>query len=251
MDWDDGWMIRAIGLQKKFPNVRAVDGLSLDVRRGEVLCIIGPNGAGKTTLLHMLGGAIYPSAGHIRVLGLDRWKDNFAIRRQTAFLPVSPVVGISPTPYEYLRFLGQVYGLAHEAFLARLKRMAAQMRYTEYLNRPWGALSTGLVKKAGLIGCFLPEVPLRFMDEPFAGGIDPLGMEILFQWMAEARGRGETIIFSTQVLDQAEAVADRIALLARGRIEVLGSPEELMTQAGVESAEPRALARAFLKLTDE
>lgn len=251
MEQENGFVIRAVGLKKKYPKVNALDGLTLDVQQGEVLCLIGPNGAGKTTLLQLLGGVIYPSAGHVKVLGRDRWKENFEIRKGTTYLPVNPVVGASPTPYEYLRFLGQIYGLPKAQFIEKTQRLARQMRYTEYLTRPWAALSTGLVKKAGLIGCFLPEVAVRFLDEPFAGGIDPLGMEMLYQWMQEARGRGETILFSTQVLEQAETVADRVALLNRGRVEVIGAPGDLIAQAGLEAAEPRALAQAFIRLTEK
>lgn len=246
---DDGIVIRATGLRKKYPGVEALCGVSLDVRKGEILCVIGPNGAGKTTLLYLLGGLVLPSAGHVTVFGLHRWKESFEIRKRSAFLPVQPVWGESPTPYEFLRFLAQIYGMPKAAFLDKLRALARDMNYLPYLKKEWPKLSTGLVKKAGLIGCFLPDVPLRILDEPFAGGIDPLGMEALYGWMQAARGRGEAIVFSTHVLDQAEQVADRIALLQEGSIIALGSPPELIAKAGVVATEPRPLAKAFLELT--
>ena len=242
--------IRATGLKKHFGKTRALDGVSLEIPAGEVLCVIGPNGAGKSTLLLVLGGVIYPNEGHVKVFGLDRWADNFTIRQHTTFLPVDPVVGQAPSPYEYLRFLGQIYGLPKALFHQRLEALVTAMRYEPHLTKPWADLSTGLVKKAGLIGSFLPDAAIRFLDEPFAGGIDPLGMEVLFQWMDEARRREETIIFSTQVLDQAESAADRIALLDGGAIRQLGSPEELIRLAQLDPSEPRALSRAFMALTE-
>lgn len=242
-------VIQAVGLRKKYPGVEALRGVSLDVHKGEILCIIGPNGAGKTTLLYLLGGVVFASAGHVTVFGLHRWKENFEIRRRSVVLPALPIFGSSPTPYEYLRFLAQIYSLSKETFLARLRQLAAEMSLSPHLNKPWSALSPGLAKKVALIGCFLPEVPLRILDEPFAGGIDPLGMEVLYGWMREAHERGETLVFSTQVLDQAQHLADRIALLHEGRVLALGSPGELIEKAQVPSTDPRPLARAFLTLT--
>lgn len=246
--WSDG-LIQVIGLRKKYPGVWALRGVSLEIRAGEVFCVIGPNGAGKTTLLYLLAGAVFPSAGHVTVFGLHRWKRNFEIRKRSVLLTTEPLYGASPTPYEYLRFLAQIYGLSKDAFRDKIRRLGDEMQYRPYVSKAWSALSPGLAKKAGLIGCFLPDLPLRILDEPFAGGIDPVGMEVLYGWMDAARNRGETTVFSTQVLDQAEHVADRIALLHEGGILAVGSPAVLMDQAGVSpSSEPRPLAKAFLRL---
>lgn len=244
------FVIETIGLQKNYPGVCAIDGVGLTVNRGEVVCVIGPNGSGKTTLLYLLAGLLYPSAGHVRVFGLHRWQQSYAIRQRSAVLPATPVIGASPTPYEYLRYVAQVYGLPKAEFLTKVHRLAGEMNYLPHLKRPWEQLSLGLTKKAGLIGCFLPAVELRILDEPFAGGIDPLGMEVLYRWFSSSRLGGETIIFSTQVLEQAQDVSDRILLLRDGHISVSGSPLQLLQRAGVDPAEPRALARAFIKLSD-
>lgn len=244
-------IVCAVGLVKNYPEVKAADGISLEIRRGEIVCVIGPNGAGKTTLLYLLGGLLYPSAGHLHIFGLHRWKDNHAIRLRSATLPASPVTGASPTPYEYLRYIAQVYGMEKVRFLEKLERLAAQMNYGPFLSWSWESLSLGLRKKAGLIGCFLPEVELRILDEPFAGGIDPLGMEVLYQWFEQSRSRGETVVFSTQVLEQAQEASDRIVLVRNGRIALQGSPSDILLGAGVDPAEPRALAKAFVKMTSD
>lgn len=244
-------VVQAVGLKKKYGRVQALAGVSLEVRQGENLCVIGPNGAGKTTLLYLLGGMIFPSAGHVTVFGRHRWKENFEIRKHSAILTTEPLYGESPTPYEYLRFLAQIYGLPKQTFRDKVRRLVDEMQYAPHINRAWGRLSLGLAKKAGLIACFLVDVPLRILDEPFAGGIDPIGMEVLYGWMTAARERGETTVFSTQVLDQAEDVADRLVMLQEGRILAEGSPSELIAKAGVAATDERALAKAFLKLTQQ
>jgi ABC-type multidrug transport system ATPase subunit len=98
-------LLRATGLSKRFGRIEAVDCVNLELSAGEVLCVIGPNGAGKTTLLLLLGGVLFPSAGHMSVFGMDRWRDSFRIRQQSTFLTDTPIFGASETPYEFLRFL--------------------------------------------------------------------------------------------------------------------------------------------------
>lgn len=243
--------VEAVGLRFRYGRSYAVDGVSLELRAGEALCVIGPNGAGKTTLLSLLGGMVLPQQGHVRVFGLDRWRENFEIRKRSTFLLAEPAFGESLTPYEFLRFFGQIYGIPKETFLERVKRLAAEMDMTEHWTKPWGKLSLGMMKKTGLIAAFLPDAGLRIMDEPFAGGIDPMAMERLYQWIGAAKARGETIIFSTQVLEQAESAADRILMLEGGSIRADGTPAEIITLAGVDPAEPRALYKAFLRLADK
>jgi ABC-2 type transport system ATP-binding protein len=241
--------VEAVGLRFRYGRTWAVDGVSLDIAPGEVLCVIGANGAGKTTLLSLLGGMVLPQQGHVHVFGLDRWRENFAIRKRSTFLLAEPAFGESLTPYEFLRFFAQIYGVPKQTFLERVKRLATEMNMTEHWNKPWRKLSLGMLKKTGLIAAFLPDAELRIMDEPFAGGIDPMAMETLYAWIAEAKARGETIIFSTQVLEQAESAADRILMLEDGHIRALGTPEEIVAAAGVDAGEPRALYKAFLQLT--
>lgn len=246
---ESGHVISAIGLQKRYGRQLALDGVTLNVSAGEVVCIIGPNGVGKTTLLYLLAGVIFPTAGHVRILGLDRWENNFELRKRITVVPADLIIGQSPTPYAYLRLVGQLYGMEKNAFAEKLERMVGEMDFGPHLHRSWCELSFGLAKKAVLIGGFLPEVPLRIMDEPFAGGIDPLGMEVLYHWARAARLRGETVVFSTQVLEQAETTADRLVLLHEGRVSCSGRPVDVIAAAGIDPAEPRALGRAFIKLT--
>lgn len=227
----------------------AIRDLNLAIPCGCVVCVIGPNGAGKTTLIDLLAGQLFPTQGDVRVFGMDRWKQNFEIRKRSTILSYGTSFGACPTPYEYLRFLAEIYGLPKAEFLERLRRLGDDMAMTAQLNKEHYKLSLGMRKKIGLIGCFLPDVELRIMDEPFAGGIDPTGMEALYSWMRSARDRGETVIFSTQVLDQAEQAADLIAVLDNGILRAFCSPAELLDRMQIDPNHPRALAQAFIGLT--
>lgn len=242
-------VIEAVGLSKKFGLTKAVQNVSLDVVRSERLCVIGPNGAGKTTLLLLLGGVLLPSSGTVTVFGMDRWRQNFEIRTRSTFLTAEPIFGASRTPYEFLRFYAEIYGVPKTVFRERFRQLIDEMNMTGHIEKPWHKLSLGMQKKTGLIAAFLPDASLRILDEPFAGGIDPIAMERLYQWVDDAQRRGETTIFSTQVLEQAQNGADRIVLLEDGAISVVGTPKELMASAGIDSGEMRPLYRAFLTLT--
>ncbi len=246
-----GVLLRAVGLKKKYGKTLAADGISLESAGGQVIGVIGPNGAGKSTLLYLLGGIVMPTSGHVSVFGMHRWEKNFEIRKRSVFVPAEPAFGSEKTPYGYLRFFAQIYGIPKKAFLEKAERLVAEMNMTEHLDKQWMNLSLGMQKKVGLIAAFLPEVEFRILDEPFAGGIDPIGMERLYRWMVEGRERGELIVFSTQVLEQAGDIADRIVLLNKGALVLDASPAELIRKAGFDPNESRALAKAFIKLTGE
>jgi len=222
--------------------------VSLLVNTGETVCLVGQNGAGKSTLIHLLAGLIYPNSGEVSVFGLDRWKESYEIRKRSIVVPAEPPIGSTYCPYDYLKLISQVYGLSADEFQSRLHQLSPKLNYTQHLKKRWHELSLGLGKKAALLGAFIAPVELRIFDEPFAGGIDPLGMEVLYEWFAESKQRGETILFSTQVLDQAEAVSDRIVLLNQGEVTLDGSPAEFIKKAGTES-EKRPLYKAFVNLT--
>lgn len=244
-------ILRAENLKKRYGRTVAVDGVSLEVARGEVIAVIGANGAGKTSLLYLLGGVIFPSGGDVEVFGMHRWKQNYEIRKRSTVLAAEPITGASPTPYEYNRFLGQIYGVPYDVFRVRLAELVKEFEFDKHLKRRWEELSLGLAKKGVLIGALLPDAELRILDEPFAGGIDPPAMEALYRRIDNARQRGETIIFSTQVLDQAEDAATRIIIMEGGQVITDGAPHDLMEQVGINPGEPRALAKTMAALREK
>lgn len=243
-----GPILTATNLSKKFGREQAVDGVSIEVAARESLCIVGPNGAGKTTFLLLLGGVLLPSNGHVTVFGLDRWRSSFDIRRRSTFLTATPIFGASDTPLQFLRFFAQIYGMEKGMFRVRLEELAAGLEMLAHLGKPWRSLSLGMIKKAGLIAALLPDAELRIFDEPFAGGIDPFAMDFLFQRFNACCTGGETIIFSTQVLEQAQTAAHRIMLMEAGRMSAIGTPDELFERAGVAPGSPRALYETFHRL---
>jgi ABC-2 type transport system ATP-binding protein len=241
-------VVEIVALSKRYGRTQALHNVTMDVGEGEALCVIGPNGAGKTSFLFLLGGILFPSSGHVHVFGMHRWKENFQIRRRSITQPTEPIFGESPTPYEYFRFVAQIYNMPREDFVRKLKQLCVDMDFTDHVTKGWARMSTGLRKKAALIAAFLPEVDLRILDEPFAGGIDPIAVEVLYQWIFEARDRGETIVFSSQVLEHAANVGSRVLFLREGRVEHLGTILSLIESAGVDPHSPRALAEAFQRL---
>jgi ABC-2 type transport system ATP-binding protein len=230
---------------------RVLDKVSLEVHPGEILCILGPNGAGKTTLLQLLAGCLFKTRNRIRIFGLNRWRCNREIRTLSTFVPADFRSLAGTCPHEYLAAIATFYGLPPERYATRLAAMCYDLNYEQYLRIPWGHLSLGLRQKALLIGGFLPDTPLRILDEPMATGIDPMGLEIVGVWMREARERGETIVFSTQILDKAHLLADRIMILHKGRMVMIGPPRELIEAMGLSADDPFALNQAFFRFFQE
>jgi ABC-2 type transport system ATP-binding protein len=160
-------IIDVVGLKKSFGGTRALENATFQIERSENICVIGPNSAGKTTLLLLLGGAHYPNRGHVTIMGLHRWRNNFEIRQRSTFLTAEPVFGACPTPYEYLRFCAQIYGIDKQEFRKSVTTLCEEMNLLPHLDKPWHELSLGMKKKTGLVASFLPKVELRFLDEPF------------------------------------------------------------------------------------
>ncbi len=246
----DTLAVQASNLVHKYGGVVAVGGVDFEVRQGQSVCIIGPNGAGKTTLLWMLGGALLPHNGVIKVLGMDRWEDNYEIRKRSSYISVTPSFGAALTPYEYLRYVAGMYGMLKADFMERVEVLAREMQMLDNLGKEWMHLSTGMYKKTALIGAFLPDAELRFMDEPFTYGIDPQAIDMLHRWLGRSKEAGESIVYSTQVLEHAKASADVIYFLHKGRVVSKGSADEIIQKSGVDKDSPRGLYEAFVKLTD-
>jgi ABC-2 type transport system ATP-binding protein len=213
--------------------------------------VVGANGAGKTTLLYLLGGVITATTGDVEVFGMHRWRQNFEIRKRSAVLPAWVSFGTCVSAYDYLRLVAGVYGVTEEAFHAKLALLAEEMDMLPHLGVAISGLSMGMAMKTALIGAFLPELPLRILDEPFANGVDPLGTEALYGWISAASQRGETTVFSTQALEQADTAAGRIIMLRCGEMVADGTPDAVIRSAGCQPDEQRALSNAFVKLARE
>ena len=230
--------IRAEGLAKAFGRVRALDGLTLEVRRGEVLGLIGPNGAGKSTFIRTVAGLVAPDAGTIEVLGSPPGR---AIAAQIGYMTQSAALYDDLSVRENLAFFGTVYGMDTRAAAARGDELLELLRLTEKVDRPVHELSGGQRQLANLACSMVHDPTLLLLDEPTVG-IDPELRQHLWTRFTALRQGGTTILVTTHVMDEADR-CDRIAFVADGRVLDVGTAAELRTRAGATSVED-----AFLRL---
>ncbi|MBQ9988360.1 MAG: ABC transporter ATP-binding protein [Clostridia bacterium] len=223
--------------------IKAVDGLSLHVKRGELFGFIGPNGAGKTTTIKMLTGILAPDSGRVQINGHDMAQDPLSCKRSFCFVPDTPNVYDRLTGREYLDFVSDMYELDDKTRQQAVEKYVAMFGLEDVLQDQIRSYSHGMRQKLSLTGALLPNPPLWIMDEPLVG-LDPRSQHLLKQEMRAHCERGNTIFFSTHVLDMAERLCDRIAIIDRGRIVAAGTLEEL------QSGRDETLENLFLALTD-
>jgi len=199
-------------LTKCYGRFRALDELTLYVPAGEVFGLLGPNGSGKSTALRLLMGFMRPSAGRARIAGHDCWTESLAVRRQVAYLPGELRLYENMTGRQFLRFLEGVRGQSLQEDADRLA-----CRFDIQLDRPIRHLSSGMKRKLALMQVLLPRVPLLILDEP-TNTLDPAMRDVLLDQLREAKSRGQTVLFSSHVLQEAERVCDRVGILCKGKL---------------------------------
>jgi ABC-2 type transport system ATP-binding protein len=220
-----GIVIRISGLVKDYGRVRALDGIDLEVRRGEVFGFLGPNGAGKTTTIRCLLDLIRPTAGRIEVLGLDPRRHGPALRARLAYIPGELRLPERGTVAGMAASIGRVRGGLDVA-----RRDALAERLDLDLGRGLRELSSGNRRKVALLLAFLADAELLVLDEP-TNGLDPLMQHEFLALAREARDRGATVFLSSHVLSEVQRIADRVAVLRAGRIVAVGSVDELRGRA--------------------
>jgi ABC-2 type transport system ATP-binding protein len=214
-------LLETHGLTKDYGPARALDGLTLTIRRGEVFGLLGPNGSGKSTALRLVLGFLRPTAGSARVGGRDCWRDSVAVRRQVAYLPGELRLYETMTGRQLVRFLERLRGQPLDAEADALAR-----RLDVPLDRPLIQMSSGMKRKVALLTVLLPPVPLVILDEP-TNTLDPTMRDELLAQLRSARGRGQTVVFSSHVLAEVEQVCDRVGILRRGQLVHLQEMAEL------------------------
>jgi ABC-2 type transport system ATP-binding protein len=219
-------MIQTEDLSKQFGDYWAVDGVSLDVRPGQVLALLGQNGAGKTTTIRMLTSILAPSRGWARIAGFDVVQSPENVRASVGVLTEQHGLYLRMTGQEYLDFYGKVYRLDAEM---RRKRSQEWMEYfglAEVARRPIGQYSKGMRQKLALARSLLHDPPVLLLDEP-TSAMDPESAQLVRHAIASLRSEQRTIIICTHNLIEAELLADKIAIIYRGRILIDGTVEEL------------------------
>jgi ABC-2 type transport system ATP-binding protein len=217
--------IRTTRLTKDYGHGRGLFGLDLEVRCGEILGFLGPNGAGKSTTMRLLLDLIKPTSGSATLLGLDTQAKSLEIRRRVGFLPGELALYPGLTGAAMLDYLAELRG-----GVERQVRDALAERFDADLGRKIGELSTGNRQKLGLIQAFMHEPELLILDEPIAG-LDPLVQQSFHALLREVAAQGRTVLLSSHTLSEVERVADRVAILRRGRLVVVDSLASLRAVA--------------------
>ncbi len=227
-------MIEAIELTKQFYNnaqeagkpFTAVDALSLSVQAGQVLALLGPNGAGKTTTVRMLSAVLTPTSGQARVADYDVVKSAAQVRRAVGVLTEAPGLYLRMRAIEYLDFFGQLYGLSASARRARAQQLLERFGMAGTTEQHLSEYSKGMRQKLALIRAMMHDPAVLLLDEP-TSAMDPHSAKLVRDAITELRRDQRAIILCTHNLPEAEQLADRIAIIRRGRIIALGTPGEL------------------------
>ena len=225
---------------------KAVDHLNLEVHSGEILGFIGHNGAGKTTTLRAVAGILDFTEGEITIDGHSIQKEPVEAKREMAFLPDNPDIYEFLTGIKYLNFLGDVYGVESKKRIERIEKYATLFGLKNALNDPIMSYSHGMKQKIVLIGALLHEPEIFVLDEPMVG-LDPKSAYNLKEIMNEHCQKGKSVFFSTHVLEVAEKICNRVAIINKGKIIAQGTIEELKNM----TKNNESLENIFLELTEE
>jgi ABC-2 type transport system ATP-binding protein len=246
------------GLHKSFGDVHALDGVDLDVAPGTVLGLLGPNGAGKTTAVRVMATLLTPDAGEVCVAGLDVVKDAAKVRERIGLAGQYAAIDENLTGLENLVMVGRLYGMSRAAATVRARELLDRFDLTEAAGRPAKTYSGGMRRRLDLGAALVAKPPVLFLDEPTTG-LDPRSRLEVWTTIEELVSEGRTVLLTTQYLDEADRLADRIAVIDRGRVIAEGTPDELKDRVGGERLEvrltpgsdARAAVRALSVISDE
>ncbi|MBQ7600399.1 MAG: ABC transporter ATP-binding protein [Clostridia bacterium] len=226
-------MLRITELTKRYGDHAAVDSLTLHIARGEVYGFIGHNGAGKTTTLRSVAGIQSFDSGSILVDGTDITKDPIGCKRKMAYIPDNPDLYDFMSGAQYLGFVADIFGLGKEERTERIGRYSEMFGLTKDLGQPVSAYSHGMKQKLAIISAWIHEPGLILMDEPFVG-LDPVASHTLKEMMREFCDRGGSIFFSTHVLEVAEKLCDKVAIIRQGKLIRSGTMDEVKGDDSLE-----------------
>ena len=220
-------------LTKTYGSKKAVDDLTLHIAPGEIYGFIGHNGAGKTTTLKSCAGILPFDAGQIRINGVDVSANPLEAKRVLAYLPDNPDLYNFLSGIQYLNFIADIFGVEKSVRADRIRRLADSFELTADLAQPISAYSHGMKQKLAMISGWLHEPKLILMDEPFVG-LDPKAAHLLKEMMHQHCDRGGAIFFSTHVLEVAEKLCDKVAIIKEGRLITSGTMEEVKGDSSLE-----------------
>ena len=227
-------MLRIDHYTKRYGDKVAVNDLSLHIQKGEIYGFIGHNGAGKTTTLKAVTGILDFDEGTILIDGVSIAEDPIACKKKLAYIPDNPDLYEFMTGIKYLNFIADIYGIKKEEREERIKKYAEIFELYDSLSQPVSAFSHGMKQKLAIISAWIHEPKLIIMDEPFVG-LDPKASHTLKLMMREVCDKGGAIFFSTHVLEVAEKLCDKIAIIKSGKLIRHGTMEEVKGDTSLES----------------
>jgi ABC-2 type transport system ATP-binding protein len=236
-------MLSYVNVTKKYGEITAVDNVTVEFKSGVVNALLGPNGSGKSTMIKIAIGLIKPDSGSVSVDGVDPSRDPVSARRIIGYSPEEIVLYESLTPAELFSFVGSIYRIPKDIVKERINQLIRLFKLEEHMGKLIGELSHGNRRKVSLVLSLLHEPRVLLLDEPFSG-LDPQAGRILKELMRKHARDGRTVVFSTHILEIAEAVAENIVIMSNGRVVGSGSPDELKKRLSASDMES-----AFLKAT--
>jgi ABC-2 type transport system ATP-binding protein len=237
--------VEAEHLTKFYGPILGLNDLTFSVKSGEVRGLLGQNGSGKSTLLKSLVGLIHPTSGSVRILGMDVQKSPMEVRRSIGYVPESPRLYEFLTATEYLDFIADVRGLPYEEKKERINRLIQALDLEGKQGDTISGYSQGMKQKVALMGAILHHPRLLLLDEPL-NGLDPKSARVVKELVHGLADEGVTTVFSTHILEIAEAVCDRLTILQNGSVLAEGTAQELREKAGLPGS---GLEDVFLHLT--
>src|SRR4051794_22137055 len=243
-------MVDVRGLSKIYEDptggpIPAAEDVSLTCHAGEIYGLLGPNGAGKTTTLRCLATTLTPTGGRARIAGHDVATESEAVRRNIGFLSAAIGLYSRLTPRETLKFFAQLYGMTGELLETRVAHVLQLFDITSYADRPNDRLSTGMKQRVGLARAVVHDPPVLILDEP-TSGLDPIVSRTVERAVQSLAAAGKCVLFSTHLLDQAEAICSRIGVIGRGQVLAQGTVAQLCARTGTKN-----LRGAFFALVGE
>ena len=236
-------MIHVENLTKYFDSLCAVDHISFNIQKGEVLGLLGPNGAGKTTTLRILTGYLRPTSGNVRVKDFTIDEDSLAIKKIMGYLPESAPLYHDMLVYDYLEYVANIRGLDKDQKVSRIRHLVNICGLKEVMHKPIGEISKGYKQRVGLAHAMMSDPEILILDEP-TSGLDP-NQIIEIREIIKKIGKEKTIVLSTHILSEAEATCDRIVIIHQGKIVADGDTDTLKEEASGEK-----VINLFLRNTD-